>query len=508
MGTLTDERPTIRASRHVAVLAALVLLADILLFRQGFGINLFLFAIAVSAGILLSARARFNPRAAGLWIGFVAFGSLPLVIGPSLSGMTVAVVAVLLIALSASRLWPGRPARLPLILCRFLALVPTRFFVDMRRRSARMSTDAPFRMTGAGLAVWILPLVFASVFLVLFAMANPVIDDVLRSIDLLVLWRLLDFWRITFWLAVTICVWAVLRPRLLRMRKRRVAEQSVRPASENVLLSHGSILRSLVIFNAMFAIQTLLDLLYLWGGASLPDGMTHAQYAHRGAYPLIATALLAGAFVLVAMRRDGPGDGSAAIRHLVHLWIGQNILLCLSAILRLDLYVEVYSLTELRVAAGIWMGLVAIGLGLILLRILLRRSNEWLIAMNLASLTIVLYATALVDVPGFIARFNVEHSLEVAGEGVSLDLDYLRTLGPSAVPALDIYVAALPRDNIVKLYGAESARRLLVKEFDRASRDWRSWSMRSAGLAEYFDTSFAPQTKHGINSLDDIKRQL
>ena len=58
-------------------------------------------------------------------------------------------------------------------------------------------------------------------------------------------------------------------------------------------------------FNALFAVQTVLDLAYLWGGVRLPDGMTYADYAHRGAYPLIATALLAAAFVLAAMRKDG-----------------------------------------------------------------------------------------------------------------------------------------------------------------------------------------------------------
>ena len=65
--------------------------------------------------------------------------------------------------------------------------------------------------------------------------------------------------------------------------------------------------RSLILFNALFALQTGLDLAYLWGGANLPDGMSHAEYAHRGAYPLIATALLAAGFVLIAMRPEWAG---------------------------------------------------------------------------------------------------------------------------------------------------------------------------------------------------------
>ena len=69
--------------------------------------------------------------------------------------------------------------------------------------------------------------------------------------------------------------------------------------------------RSLILFNALFAVQTVLDLIYLWGGASLPDGMSHAEYAHRGAYPLVATALLAAAFVL---DRDASGRTRGAIR--------------------------------------------------------------------------------------------------------------------------------------------------------------------------------------------------
>jgi hypothetical protein len=68
--------------------------------------------------------------------------------------------------------------------------------------------------------------------------------------------------------------------------------------------------RSLILFNALFALQSALDLVYLWGGATLPDGMTYADYAHRGAYPLIATALLAASFALIAMRPGGPAKQS------------------------------------------------------------------------------------------------------------------------------------------------------------------------------------------------------
>ena len=64
------------------------------------------------------------------------------------------------------------------------------------------------------------------------------------------------------------------------------------------------------------------------------------------------------------------------IRPLVYLWVGQNVLLVASSILRLDLYVDIYMLTYCRIAAFIWMGLVALGLILIVARIVLNRSKD------------------------------------------------------------------------------------------------------------------------------------
>ena len=147
------------------------------------------------------------------------------------------------------------------------------------------------------------------------------------------------------------------------------------PSVPDYLLGVQAMSRSLILFNALFALQSGLDLVYLWGGATLPDGMSHAEYAHRGAYPLIVTALLAAGFVLIAMRPGGPAEQSRLIRPLVLAWIGQNVLLVISSIFRLDLYVAAFSLTYLRLAAFIWMGLVAAGLLLILIQIMLRKPD-------------------------------------------------------------------------------------------------------------------------------------
>ena len=160
-----------------------------------------------------------------------------------------------------------------------------------------------------------MPLVLAAVFLVLFGEANPIIEYWLSLLDLLALLDLIQVARIIFWVVVLVMVWAFLRPRLPHFLRRKprlpasplagqptTGQQTAAKNLEEVLFGKAAILRSLIVFNLMFAVQTVLDAAYLWGGVALPDGMTYASYAHRGAYPLIVTALLAAGFVLAALQ--------------------------------------------------------------------------------------------------------------------------------------------------------------------------------------------------------------
>jgi hypothetical protein len=486
LGFLRGSTGAYKKTTRLIVLAAL---ADFLLFDAGLGANLFLFAAAIS-GVILLPVIPIWPR--GKTIGMIIFlliAFTPLLDAPSLIAILIATSAGMFLALAAHRLTPRRGSGVLVVLLRFLAIIPFRLAESTIKFSSGLR--APDRPQGfwarlwASLRSWVVPLLFASVFLLLFAMANPLIEAILRSFDPIALLRRLDFWRISFWIIACIFIWPMLSPRLMHRTRHRfvVAQEPVQHTS--AFLDASMLLRCLVVFNALFAVQTLMDMAYLWGGIALPDGMSHAEYAHRGAYPLMVTALLAAGFVLVAMRRNGPGEESPLIRHLVFLWIGQNFLLCLSSIMRLDFYVEVYSLTELRVAAGVWMGLIAIGLTLIFLRILLGRSNEWLISANLTALAIVLYGYALIDVDGFIARFNVEHSLELSGQGMALDVGYISTLGPSAIPALDSYISKLPPRDKAEIAAARSYRDTLEQEFQELPGDWRSWNFRDWRLTSY-----------------------
>jgi hypothetical protein len=221
------------------------------------------------------------------------------------------------------------------------------------------------------------------------------------------------------------------------------------------------VIRALVLFNGLFAFQTLTDAAYLWGGVRLPEGLSYAAYAHRGAYPLLATALLAGAFALLTQRF---WPGRPILRGLLALWVVQNVALVASSALRLELYVEVYGLTRLRFAAFVWMGLVAAGLALMLVQMRRGKPMIWFLVRAFGLAGVVLYGLCFFNLDGYVARHNLAHT------GPALDNSYLCTLSEGAAPALAAHLAAGQ-----KVHCARSSR-------VHTPQDWREWGYRNARL--------------------------
>jgi hypothetical protein len=340
---------------------------------------------------------------------------------------------------------------------------------------------------GSFLSKWSLAGVLCALFLWLFSAANPIIEGWLASFRQ----TLADAFdtlptvpRMLFWLATACQVWALLGFRSgLDKQNLDFLEQGPR-TNPGGFLAPAAVLRALAAFNLLFAVQTVLDLFYLWGGAALPDGLTYAQYAHRGAYPLIATALLAATFVLLAFRPGAPDTHRRRACLLVYAWLAQNVFLVVSSAWRLRLYVEVYTLSRMRVAAAVWMLLVACGLVWILVRIATGRSNRWLVNVNALTAAGVLFVCAFPNLDGAIARFNVQRCEEIRGKGEgfpAIDVAYLESLGYDTLPAL-LWLADRCGDHPRAAPRLRHAILRLEGQLQDDLSDWRGWTFRRARL--------------------------
>ena len=444
------------------VAPVLILLGDLLLWGVSPGIGLCVWIIALGAVLVIRFPALTRTTAGML----------------SLCGLTLAVLAggvdhgalptwCAILALIAAAVI-GRAGRVPdevEVLERAAngaVGIIVRPFADARLALRWRAGHARRPWRGRG---WLLPLGFGTVFAGLFFFANPVFGAQLSAgFDwLAALITLPAPLRVVLWWICGVGAWLLMRGKWTKNREvfSRIQRD---PAPSRVVL----VQRSLLVFHALFSLQNICDLVYLWGGLQLPEGMTYATYAHRGAYPLIATALLAATFVLAWFRPGSEVQADPWCRRLVLAWLAQNVFLLISAMWRLHLYVDVYDLTRWRVAAAVWMVLVGIGLGMIAWRIRRDLSNRWLVNANLTSLAVMLLLLAWINVDGAIARHNCAHG------GSETDVAYVASLGSAALPALRHLAATGNR-------AAAEGVLVLEAELEFDLKDWRGWTLAKAG---------------------------
>ena len=161
-------------------------------------------------------------------------------------------------------------------------------------------------------------------------------------------------------------------------------------------------------------------------------GLSYAEYARQGFAQLVAVTALTLVVVAVAARRAPRGTGRE--RLISRLVLG---VLCVgtlgvvaSALRRMDLYVEAFGLTRLR----LFVVMAEVVLGVVLLLLLaagVRWRAGWLprAVVHVAGAGVL--ALALVNPDALIARHNLTADLEVP-----VDTVYLAGLSADAVPAL------------------------------------------------------------------------
>lgn len=481
--TMTAAPAPLTFWRKAVLAAVLVTAADLLIFDHGPGAGLGVFGLAWTLGLSAIPAVRRDGRSR------IALACAALLAAVQFEGVSPLAWLMTCIALMMAALFPhaGRfddafRWGLRVVLSGLFGLV--RPILDAIRLRA---AGASIRRLTAFIPILALPLIGGAVFLALFAIANPVISEVLARVR----WPQIDerlIGHVLFCGVVFLAVWSTLRPKFVRA----LTPLKVRLPETLPGVSVASVTLSLALFNALFALQNGLDIAVLWSGAALPEGMTLADYAHRGAYPLIVTAILAGVFVLVTLAPSSKTAESRPIRWLVVAWIAQNLLLVAFSVERTLDYIDAYSLTGLRIAALVWMGLTAVGLALICWRLVAGRSGAWLINANAAVLALTLAACSAVDFGAVAATWNVRHAREVDGTGAALDLYYLHGLGSSALTAL-IELEGKPIDPALRAQ-ITSERTQITRQMEERKGDWRAWTWREGRRLKAARTAPSPLT--------------
>ncbi len=389
------------------------------------------------------------------------------------------------------------PVALVAALLRNLGETPKLLATDAKAVRLRQ----PFKPAGwtrPALTTIALPLAAGTIFAFLLILANPIIESVLASIHFgNPFWLVSKTFRLVFstsclvFLFTFVLSWPLLRGTSL-LREIVPESDHNQPNWHQLFFRPLAVAITLLMLNGMFAIENALDVWHVWFEGALPSNFTHAEYVHRGAYTLIATAILAGLLMVFALWRGTATEQSPFVRKLVFLWTAQNLLLVASSAKRTFSYINDYGWTEWRLAGLLWMVLVAFGLLSIVWRVVRDKRSLWLVNINLAAAAILLMCCALFDTRGFIAERNVSASL--AKSQASIDFGYLSDLGPNSLPALRRYHRELLRrsfspmdssaQNVIQTEALRSS--VAVSGLELQAREiqsnWRSWTWRYAGL--------------------------
>ncbi|MGJ5878151.1 DUF4153 domain-containing protein [Streptomyces griseiscabiei] len=187
---------------------------------------------------------------------------------------------------------------------------------------------------------------------------------------------------------------------------------------------------------ALFAVFNAVQLAVLFGGydAVLKEtGQTYAQYARQGFWQLLMATLLTLLVIVLALRwapRSRPSDRTL-VRGVLGTLCALALVVVASAVRRMDMYVEAYGLTRLRISVltmELWLGLV-----IVLIMAAGVWGARWLPRAVAASAVAVVLVFGLASPDALIAERNVER-YETTGR---FDLPYARELSADAVPALD-----------------------------------------------------------------------
>ncbi|MCL7381141.1 DUF4173 domain-containing protein [Streptomyces sp. 35G-GA-8] len=192
----------------------------------------------------------------------------------------------------------------------------------------------------------------------------------------------------------------------------------------------------LIVLNLLFAAFIAIQLAVLFGGYDKvlrETGLTYAEYARQGFWQLLWATVLVLLVIGLARRwapRDGAGDATL-VRAVLGVLCVLTLVVVAAALRRMDLYVDAYGLTRLRVSVAameLWLGVV-----IVLILVAGAVGGRWLPRAVAASAGAAVLAYGLISPDALVAERNVQRY----ERSHKIDIEYFQELSADAAPALD-----------------------------------------------------------------------
>ncbi len=422
------------------------LLFSILFFRESHGINYLIFTVFLISSLLFIKKELLKNLA---WItaaGFSLVSALALTYhGTGLAlGATITSLS-LMAALSVSK---NSSAIAAVFYSAYSYISAIGFvFVDLMERNRKkkdLQQDSEDKENKKGGISWVHiisalgVLLTIVLFFVLYQRANPLFKDFTQKINLdFIEWPWVRFTFLGFVLLYGFfynrnipSLYAWDRKQKNNLLNNTATENRLFGRSFNINMEYKTGLILIILLNALLAIVNLLDIVYMWSGRGLPEGMSYSDFVHQGTANLIFSVILAIIIILFFFRNKMHFfEKAKQFKVLAIIWMLQNLMLTLSTAYRNQLYISEYTLTYKRLGVYIWLAIVAFGLITTLIKLYKKKTNWFLVRANSWSLISILVLLSLFNWDLIITKFNIKHAS-------NLDKEYLLEMHPATLPYL------------------------------------------------------------------------
>lgn len=450
--------------KEQVVIVILSLIFSGLVYEQQPGVNLLIFTLAFTG-----ALAVLNPfiiREPEWWFYAVLLNLCGFSVFMVTSGLSVLATMVSLVVLVGRTAAPHVSLPLTGVIS---ALSVIRSPLDIVQNFTK-SENSEDKHKGRILLAVLIAILASLPFLLLFRVANPLFDRLIRNVDVLTI----DGGWILFTLLSFGFIYGLIKtklPKVLDDLEKRNLMDAV-PA-ETV----GSGTQSLTvigvtffgIINLMLIVINILVFNQVYIQQQLPEGLTLSQFVHESVAAIVASIVLAVTFILFLFKGELNFTGSGKIiRLLVFIWIIQSAAIILNCSIRNIWYIEEFQLTISRIVVFVFLGLSLIILFLSWQKIIRYKSAWWFVARTAKMVYIVLTISTVFHWSRIVTAYNIRYSYQ-------LDVGYLLKHGDANLPQL----VMLYRQGGFSHEEAEIFKRKIARiEKDINESQWPGFSIR------------------------------
>jgi hypothetical protein len=491
------------------LLAAGTVLFTLLFWKEGLGINTFIFSVFI-LGIMFYLFPESKKSAPAVLV------STGILIGSGLivyhaSGLAVFIWIVSLFFLPA---FAQNPKLKTLIYGFFLSLfsyvlVPGTLANNFKSENTKKKRKNKFwRM----LKLTIVPLIVLFVFYWIFKLANPIFDKFTDSFfqklnDLLIrFFKNFSILKILFifW-GFTVLGWFIYKAafpqlmekeskkkdKIIRIRKSLkksdfgyISNLSVRLKNE-----YRSALILVVMVNLLLLIINIIDINSVWLNFKYSSDMNLTQFVHEGTYLLILSILLSMAIMMYYFRKNQNFyPKRSVLQKVTYFWIFQNAVLLISVWFRNLHYIYYFGLAYKRIGLFFFLTMVAICLITLVIKIRNQKTSYYLLKTNIMALYIGFIVFAVPDWDTIITTYNIAYC-----DNSKLDISFLINMDGKVYPILEKNKNLFENktffsdDFFAKAEKADSVYETKKNEYLKVEKtnSWLSWNYSDWKSTEY-----------------------